>query len=61
MVKIFSKLFPKPKRLHKEKLDEIKVNILKRFARGNIHLQNGEFTTKQQIDKRKREILNHDF
>lgn len=35
--------------------------VVAKYARGNISLQQGKYTTKQQADNRKKAILKHSF
>lgn len=35
--------------------------IVSRFARGNIRLQQGKFSTREELDERRRQVKAYDF
>ena len=35
--------------------------IVGMLSRGNISLQQGKYITKEQMDQRRKEVMNHDF
>lgn len=59
LVKVFNLLFPAPpsNASTKKKLKEREVNVVSRYARGNVALQNGVYMSSSDIEKLKQSTL----
>jgi len=60
MFKLFSNLFPKPK-IDNKNVEKTQNKLVRRYSRGNVRLQLGQFTTEEEAKKRKKEILKKVF
>ena len=63
MLRLFNTLFPKPRgtREHHEDLEQMGRDLVTRYARGNVRLQQGKYMTRKDADKLKEEVLRHRF
>lgn len=63
MPSIIDTIFPKPKKdsEHAEEVEQVKKGLVRRFARGNVRLQQGKYITEEVAKERKNKVLRHKF
>ena len=63
IIRFFNNLFPVPpsKCQHEHKKENIVHSLIRRFARGNIRLQDGKYLTKDEAAQLKKIVARHRF
>jgi len=57
----FKQLFNEQGFNHKEAQIDFKIGLIAKYSLGNVNLQRGQFSTKQDINKRREEICHYSF